>query len=106
MTNKRKMFLAGFVARTELRQALEIASQHPLVNASTLCYFFEDGSRGNDVYIDVCTQPNRRCGAAHTDGQLTASPLARQVSHASKRGHSSEQCLWYVSIACAPPDWH
>ena len=39
MTKKSEMLLVGYIARSELRQALDIASKNALVTPETKCYF-------------------------------------------------------------------
>merc|ERR1712137_210738 len=52
VTNREDMLLVGYIARSELRQALDIAEKNELVHGETLCYF-STSVEDTHPYVDL-----------------------------------------------------
>ena len=52
VTKKSEMLLVGYIARSELKQALRIAKKNLLVHDQTLCYFTTN-VQSDEAYIDL-----------------------------------------------------
>jgi len=53
VTKRTEMYLVGYIARSELRQALDVASKNALVNGDTLCYFSTHVEDDSHPYVDL-----------------------------------------------------